>query len=174
MKLQLVTMMTACLVVARGAAAGEMEQNEAWNRHRGFYAEANFGTGWGYFFNYSGFDGFAWIGAVGYSFTPHHAIEGGFGQWYESDKDEGDAGYINAGYLAWRGTIPIMDRFALFGKLGIAGFDDPDGGGAGAPFGGLGLSYAVTPQIDVSLQFQGASAVLAGGGALTLGAAYHF
>jgi hypothetical protein len=176
MKLQLVTMMAACLVVAQGATAGDAEQGEAWNRHKGFWAEADVGTGWGYIPDEAGFQGFAWVGALGYRFTVTHAIEGGVGQWHMSREDDDDA-YVNFGYLAWRGTVPIADRFAFFGKAGIALLNNPDhhdDGWAGGPFLGLGLSYAVTPQIDLDVQVQGVTAVFVGGGVVTAGAAYHF
>src|SRR4030042_2432062 len=131
MKLQIVSTMVACLVVAPWAAAGETEQEQPWNRHNGFYAEANFGIGFAYFGvvtaetapTAAGADGFAWVGALGYRFTSHHAIEGGFGQWYTTFNDENDEDdfldengdlqerddernkevdtHLNAAYLAW-------------------------------------------------------------------------
>jgi len=190
MKPQLVSLMVICLVVAQSSAAGEAEQEQPWNRHKGFYVEGNLGTGFGYFplttINSewdevaAGIAGFSWVGALGYGLTSHHAVEGGFGQYYTPFKDEdeehNDSGHLNIGYLAWRGTVPIKDRWALFGKLGAMNCSTPDGEvpQRWAPFSGLGVSYAVTPQIDVSLQYEGAVYVVVGAGMLTLGVTYHF
>jgi hypothetical protein len=201
MKVQLVFTLAACLVIAPWVAAGETAPGQAWNRHQGLYLEGNVGTGVSYVgFMTSedipagaGVAGFTWVGAIGYSLTAHHAIEGGFGQWFAKFEDEEvawdeegnritrveeNSAQLNVGYLAWRGTVPIQDRFAFFGKLGAMGTvvtnKKEDTGWIVIPFTGLGFSYAVTPQIDVSLQYQGAIYVLASAGALTLGVTYHF
>lgn len=76
MKLQIVLTMLICLLVAQLALAGE----ESRNRHEGPYAELNLGIGLAYFgvvtsetdVSASGIDGFSWVGALGYNFTPHH------------------------------------------------------------------------------------------------------
>jgi len=188
MKLQFTFAMLICLLMAQLALASE----ESWNRHEGPYAELNLGTGLAYFgvitpetdVSDSGIDGFSWVGALGYNFTPHHAAEGGFGQWYtafenddESVADKEESTHLNVGYLAWRGTIPIKDRFAVFGKLGGMLMSIPDTDEEAwmiAPFTGIGLSYAVTPQLELSVQYQGAVYVVAGAGAVTAGLTYHF
>lgn len=192
MRLPLVATLIACFAVAQGAVAGETEQDQAWNRHQGFYVEGNAGTGFAWFLfslggnewtGESGFGGYSWLGTLGYSLTTHHAVEGGYGQWYTADTDQhGDRGRIDFGYMAWRGTVPLGDRFAFFGKLGpmVAAVPGAHGQDSHARqphwmlFTGLGVSYAVTPRIDLSLQYQGASYVLISGGILTLGAGYHF
>ncbi len=202
MKLRLVSMMVACLAIAQGAAAGEAEQDKAWNRHEGFYAEAGLGTGWdGWGVEMKSesnpFSTFAWIGALGYSFTANHAIELGFGQWPDEDFVDEDrssisfeggsavyterleyvSGAFNLGYLAWRGTVPFLDRWAFFGKVGLTVMDIPGGENGGTQVGlftGLGVSYAVTPRIDLRLQSQGGLSGEAYAGMLTFGAGYHF
>jgi opacity protein-like surface antigen len=192
MKLQLVATVVVCLAFAEGAVAEQTQPEQLWNRHRGFYVEGNVGTGFGWFlfsldedkwFGGSGFGGYSWLGTLGYSLTTHHAIEGGYGQWYTPDEDQhGDRGQIDFGYLAWRGTVPLGDRFAFFGKLGPMVAAAPHAHGQHSDlrqphwllFTGLGVSYAVTPQIDLSLQYQGACYILVSGGILTLGAGYHF
>jgi len=43
-----------------------------------------------------------------------------------------------------------------------------------APYGGIGFSYAVTPQLELNVQYQGAAYVLAGAGGVTAGVIYSF
>ncbi len=191
MKLQIILTTLICLLVAQLALAGE----ESWNRHEGPYAEMNLGTGFAYLgilsgtagiaddYNVStyGINGFSWVGALGYSFTPHHAAEGGFGQWY-SDFEDVDyydtiSTHLNFGYLAWRGTLPIKDRYAVFVKLGgmlLNGSDTSTDRWLLRPFTGIGMSYAVTPELELNIQYQGAVYAIYGAGALTAGATYRF
>ncbi len=192
MRMPLVAMMVTYLAVASWVTAGPADQEEPWNRHTGPYLEANLGTGFSYLGIFSQeFDlsdgavgGLSWVGAVGYGLTPHHAIEGGVGQWYTDfeDDDEGGeedvSGHLNMGYVAWRGTLFIKDRSTIFFKLGamvvaVPETETNDAWGV-APFTGVGVSHALTRRIDLSLQYQGGVYVLASAGALTLGAAYHF
>jgi len=195
MKLQLVSTMVACLIVAQGVAAEQTQQEQAWNRHTGYYAEGNLGITWALWGIEMETDAIpAWVGALGYSFTEHHAVEIGFGQSYGNFDDEDRphwifeglwrtkapdyvSGSLNLGYLAWRGTVPIKDRWAFFGKLGVTVMDIPGGANDGtvmAFFNGVGLSYAVTPRIDISLQAQGGATGAAYAAMWTLGVAYHF
>jgi len=191
MKAPLAAIMVTCLAVACWATVAT-GQDEPWNRHTGPYVEANLGTGFTYLGVFGNeFDasdsatgGFSWVGALGYGLTPHHAIEGGFGQWYTDFEDNDEPGHeeidghLNMGYLAWRGTLFIQDRSALFFKLGamvvaVPETETNDSWGV-APFTGIGLSHALTPRIDLSVQYQGGVYILASAGALTVGATYHF
>ncbi len=202
MKLQLVSMMVICLAMAQGVVAGEAEQDKAWNRYQGFYAEAGVGTGWDLWGVEkepadNPFDPFAWVVALGYSFTANHAIELGFGQWPDVDFEDVDnttysfgggsvithreleyvSGAFNLGYLAWRGTVPFQDRWAFFGKVGLMVMNVPGGENDGTQVGlftGLGVSYAVTRHIDLGVQSQGGLSAEAYAGMLTFGAGYHF
>jgi hypothetical protein len=180
--------LSVLLLVASAVSAGEGTQQ--WNRHEGPYAEVNVGTNLYYLGAFSsagdasdaGFQGFGWTAAAGYAFTPNHAIEGGFMQNYldfevEEDSDTEVSTHTNIVYLTWRGTVPIRDRFAFFGKLGgmLASVPDTDESAwVILPFTGLGVSYAMTPAVDLSVQYQGAVYGIVGGGALTVGATYHF
>jgi len=196
MKLQILFTMLICFLVTQLALAGEAQDEQPWNRHEGPYAEMNLGTGFAYLgllsgtagiaedYNAStyGINGFSWVGALGYSFTPHHAAEGGFGQWYADFEDvdhydEDVSTNLNFGYLAWRGTLPIKDRFAVFVKLGGMLISIPDTSADEwllRPFTGIGMSYAVTPELELSVQYQGAVYAIYGAGALTAGATYRF
>ena len=164
-------------------------QNNAWNRHKGWYGELNAGTNLYYLGVFSsageasngGFYGFSWNAAIGYDFNPSHALEAGFMQNYAEYEDEDEDIDVetntNIAYLAYRGTVPLGRRAAIFGKLGLMIFSIPDiddDSWLMLPYTGLGLRYAVTPQIDISAQYQGAIYVLAGAGAFTAGITYHF
>ena len=186
-----VLLISVCIfLVVASAAAHAQDEGQQWNRHQGYYAELNAGTGLVYLGVFgglsaalSGVKGFGWNAAVGYNFNPTHAIEGGFGQLYADFEDEDILGdeevstNANAGYIAWRGTAPIGQRFAFFGKLGLMVASIPDTNEdtwVGLPFSGLGLSYAITPKIDFSVQYQGAVYLIAGAGMATAGITYHF
>lgn len=184
------SLISACIfLVVASAAAHAQDEGQQWNRHQGYYAELNMGTGLAYFgvvTSHSeasdlGFQGFAWNAAVGYNFNPAHAIEGGFLQWYtefeDDDDDEDESTYANMGYIAWRFTAAIGQRSAFFGKLGgmlISVPDTDESAWVGLPFVGLGVSYAITPRIDFCVQYQGAVYIIAGAGAFTGGITYHF
>lgn len=189
------SLILVCVLLVLTSAVALAQDEEQWNAHEGLYAELNLGTNLWYLgagsseydASNGGFEGFAWTCDIGYSFTPYHAIEGGFMQnyvGYDFDNEIDVNANTNVIYLAYRGTIPIKDRFALFGKLGAMFFTfhgsetstNTEGESAwfGLPFSGIGLSYAITPEIDFSVQYQGAVYIIAGGGAVTGGITYHF
>jgi hypothetical protein len=198
-------LISVCIfLVVASAAAHAQDEGQQWNRHEGYYGELNAGTGLAYLgvistsvtdadTTQSGVNGFAWNAAVGYNFNPNSAIEGGFLQWYadfekEDDDDvvithtdgHGDdevSTHMDVGYIAWRGTVPIRQRFAFFGKVGAMLVSIPDtdeSSWAVLPFTGLGVSYAITPRIDFCVQYQGAVYIIVGAGAFTGGITYHF
>ncbi len=196
MKMPMVLTIAACILAAQPALT---QGQEPWNRHQGFYVEGNAGTNLIYLGIISGewaeapaaTGGFAWHAAGGYAFTEHHAVEAGFMQnyaWYDTETPDNEhtvSTHANVVYGAWRPTLPIGDRLSIFAKLGLMYVWVPgiqadetetevDEVGMVAPYTGLGLSYAVTPQIDISVQYQGAVYIVAGAGALPVGAAYHF
>lgn len=184
-----VWLMSICMVlVMTCAAAHAQDEGQQWNRHQGYYAELNAGTNLVYLGIMSGFGetssagimGFGWNAAGGYNFNAAHALEVGFMQNYAQYDDEDDNETwtnTNIGYIAWRGTVPINQRFAFFGKLGAMLISIPDtdeDAWVVLPFTGLGVSYAITPRIDFSVQYQGAVYLIVGAGAFTGGITYHF
>ncbi len=191
MKKQLLLVLASICFFSQIALAEEGQQEDQWNRHQGFFGELNLGTNLIYLGAFSsagdasggGFIGFGWALSGGYYFKPAHAIEGGFMQNH-ADYDDTQGGVeieertnSNIAYLAWRGTVPIHDRFAFFGKLGVMLFSVPqtdESPWALLPYTGLGASYAITPNIECSIQYQGAVYLIAGAGALTGGITYHF
>ncbi len=188
---QLLFILASICFFAPIALAEEEQQEDKWNRHQGFFGELNLGTNLYYLGMVtsegeaasSGFHGFGWSIAGGYSFKPTHAIEAGFMQNYARYIDDSTSLDLkistntNIAYLAWRGTIPIRDRFAFFGKLGAMLISIPDTDEdtwVVLPYTGLGLSYALTQNIEINLQYQGAVYLIVGAGALTGGITYHF
>ena len=186
-------LISVCIfLVVASAPAHAQDEGQQWNRHQGYYGELNAGTGLAYLgvisssvtdedTTQSGVNGFAWNAAVGYNFNPNSAIEGGFLQWYADFEDDDDddevSTHMDMGYIAWRGTVPIRQRFAFFGKVGamLASIPDTDESNwAVLPFTGLGVSYAITPRIDFCVQYQGAVYIIVGAGAFTGGITYHF
>lgn len=164
------------------------------NRHVGTYIEGNLGTNL-YMLGVvssndgrsnTGLNGFAGSVAVGYNTNCWFGFEGGFirssvnidhhedGQYYQN---------INAPYASLRFTAPIGERFGLIGKFGImyaTGSDDRhhdhgnDHLGIVMPFVGIGASYAMTPKVDITAQYQGALYAVVNAGVLTGGVTYHF
>jgi hypothetical protein len=181
----------AVLFFSQLALAEQGQQKQQWNLHQGYYAELNAGTNFYYFgvissdfdASASGTHGFGWNVAGGYNFSPSHAIEVGFMQNYADYEEEDDpelevSAHTNVGFAAWRGTMPIGERFGIHIKLGLMLLTIPETETKDywlmLPFSGIGASYAITPKIDFSVQYQGAVYVLAGAGALTAGITYHF
>ena len=66
--------------------------------------------------------------------------------------------------------MPFGDRFSFIGKLGAMAPQVS----ILLPFTGMGLSYAVTKKVDLSLQYQGAVYGIAGAGLAGVGFTYHF
>lgn len=186
----LVTLIGTLMIWGPGQGLAEDKpQDASWNSHKGPYVEFNAGTNLYYLGVFSsegkasngGFHGFSWNAAAGYNFSPVNALEAGFMQNYAEYEDE-DKGvdvttHTNIGFLAWRGTARIGQRAAFFGKLGLMLFsiaDIDNGSWVLLPYTGLGLRYAVTPQIDFNVQYQGAIYILAGAGAFSAGVTYNF
>ena len=188
MKKQLLFAIALTCFLASIALADEGQQQGQWNRHQGFFSEFNLGSNLLYYGVLSsagnasngGFHGYGWSVAGGYYFSPKHAIEGGFMQSYnkyEDDGDEEENTRADVTYLAWRGKIPIRDRFAFFGKIGAMLVSIPDTDESSwvvLPFTGIGCSYAITPNVEFCLQYQGAIYVIVGYGSVTAGITYHF
>lgn len=165
-----------------------------WNHHAGFYAEGGAGTNLYYLGVFSsvgsvsqeGFVGWGWNAAIGYNFNYRWALEAGFIQSYANFKDaDGNSEYTNADlpYLAARYAIPIRDNFSFLFKFGLMYAhvnlkDNIDGDNSSPsitlPYFGLGMAYAITPKLDVTVQYQGFVYGIVGAGLLSTGLTYHF
>jgi len=91
-------------------------------------------------------------------------------------------------YIAIRFHVPIGNRVNVIFKLGgmypygkvkvfgsAAGIEESGriSGDHTMPFTGIGISYAITPNLALVVQYQGAIYVLASGGVLSGGLVYH-
>lgn len=127
--------------------------------------------------------GLSWNGAVGYNTSRKFALEMGvLGARLKGGSNSNDlTGY--APYLATKFIVPVSQKFAFNFKLGLtylnsrltnAGKNSKSSGSTVLPFTGVGLSYAVTPNIDINLHYQGLVYVIAGAGQAGAGITYHF
>ena len=141
------------------------------------------------------------VGAtVGYNIINTIGIEGGF--IYSSDLNyavETSAWNVNLSaaaaarlyipYFSMRFSVPVGHKVNVIFKIGMMypyGNINLDAQAAGIqasgrisgdhlmPFSGLGLTIAVTPQLDISLMYQGAVYVMGSGGLTSAGVTYHF
>lgn len=185
-------------------ATNDQATMKPWNIHRGTYIEGGLGINAFYALLPSGnkgeVKGYAAALTVGYSFFDNVAAEAGF--IYSTDLNAGvDASVVGINiaasadaqlyipYAALRFHVPVGDRYAVLFKVGAmypyakvklqadaAGIQE-SGRIAGdhiLPYTGFGLSYAVTPQIDFSVVYQGAVYVMASGAVLGAHLTYHF
>lgn len=148
-----------------------------------YYTEANIGPnlyyGPGGSSLTSGLQGYGYNINAGYSYSDVSSVEVGFMQNYATYEKDGDThdGRITAPYAAFRFNTPISRQFSLFTKLGIMFAKvnlDEDTSFIPLPYTGIGLGYALTNNLDISIQYQGAVYVIAGAGLLSGGLSYHF
>jgi opacity protein-like surface antigen len=178
-------------VALANTAKPQPEPSAPWNEHTGFYAEINGGSNFyaGILptsegtFSSAGFQGVGWNANLGYFFTHHFALEGGSMQNYAKlDFDEGDnlSGHLNIPYLTTRFNVPIGDKFSFVAKAGLMAVwatDDENHENTATlvlPFTGIGLSYALTPNLETSVQYQGAVYGVVNLGLVSAGLTYHF
>jgi len=195
---KIVTLTTLAATVCTCAVfAGGAETNVSYHRQTGPWVEANAGSNLFYLgimgndikASKAGMIGWGWNANAGYNFTPYIGLEGGYTQLrtkWRAKSANTDTMYIDANvdmpYGAFRFTIPMGDRFALLGKLGamyLSAIGSSQGYTAESPkvvvpYTGVGASYAITKNLDFSVQYQGAMYFVAGAGLLSGGLAYHF
>lgn len=101
----------------------------------------------------------------GINVNQHFALEAGYGNFGSNTLKNTGAGTSGDArtaadmmYLAAKGTYPIGERFALFGKAGIAhtrialsGFGEPDAKMTHTMLG-LGGEYKITPKVALTLE----------------------
>lgn len=175
--------MAVCFFPLSAAIAGDI----SFNRHTGPYVEANAGytfawvTGsfFGNDFSKGAAVGFGWNVAGGYMFKDWIGAEVGYLQFNPEIEEDtyDDTASVGGAYLAARFNIPIKDRFSFITKVGVMTLSvsgDEDALTSGAMFTGIGVGYALTDKIDLSLQFQGPNFIILGAGVLSGGLTYHF
>ncbi len=176
------------------SVAAAAQTDLAMNRHAGAYVEANLGVNMysaGIFSSEhksvnSGINGYAFNTAVGYYLNDYFGLEGGFTRSSLKLNDSDDSSFyqnINAPYASMRFNVPIGERFSFIAKLGVMyacavddKHDSTDGRyiGIALPYTGIGVSYAVTPKVDLTVQYQGAVYGVVNAGVMTGGVTYHF
>ncbi len=186
---RLILALAASLFLAPLALAEDAQEEQQWNRHQGFYVEGNGGANLFYFALFStemdaadsGFKGGGWSIAAGYNFKPSYAAEIGFMQNFAKfEDDDGDkvSSNTNVPYAAARFDVPIGDRFGFIAKVGFMvpsiASEDAENAAVMLPFVGVGGSYAITPNLDITLQYQGAVYLVVGAGLFSGGLTYHF
>jgi hypothetical protein len=166
----------AYFLIALTASSLAVAEGEMWNQHTGSYMELNVGTNAYYAGILSsrgavgggGMVGVGWSGALGYNFTPAFALEAGFMQnFVDFNLNHGN---LNTPYATTKLTVPLGDRFSFIGKIGAMA---PQAAIL-LPFTGVGVSYAMTKNVDFNLQYQGAVYGIAGAGLAGVGFTYHF
>lgn len=106
--------------------------------------------------------------SLGWQFTPMIGIEAGyasFGTVFESNDNNFSANQdANAWTLSVLGTIPVADRFGLYGRVGAARFDNDASGlvqgvpvsseNETKPFFGAGLKFGLTENVALRAEYQ--------------------
>lgn len=161
----------AALLGTTLALAGGPEPSTEYNKHTGAYVEAGAGATLYHvdlFVEDQGVSGFGANAAVGYQFNPYVALEAGY---FMVTPD--NTSVLSAPNVSVKGILPIGNRFSLFAKLGAVGLF-AKGQSAGAPFAGVGMGVALTKNLDITVQVQGAIFAWAQVGVATAGLTYHF
>lgn len=172
MKKNIISIITLSILTSSAFAA----------HNSGAYVEANVGGAYAStkidFFGTTDTESASAVGAnanLGYQFNRFIAAEVGY-TYYGNDID------ASMGDVAVKAILPITDDFSLFGKLGAGyiGANNNDHGSFDEWAGvyGIGAAYAITPSLDVNVQFQGATIWNAFGdtniGLVSGGLTYHF
>ena len=107
---------------------------------------------------------------VGYVFNKNFSAEFGytsFGTVFDADNDEGSASITqksNAITLSLLGTIPVVDWFDIYGRVGYARFDSNNKGSVEgvrlededgySPFYGAGVKFNLNEQFAIRVEYQ--------------------
>ncbi len=192
-RLALLSVMSIGFLTVYTPSFAETPPEQAWNKHKGMFIEANVGPNLyagvivteNNTFSSSGFQGAGWSAALGYNFSNNFGLEGGFMQnyaHYEINDESNVSAHTNLPYMAMRFTVPIGNKLAFIAKLGgmyawINGSDNSDNGGSTdkilLPYSGIGFSYALTPKLEITSQYQGAIYGVVNAGLLSAGLTYH-
>lgn len=106
--------------------------------------------------------------SLGYQFTPMVGVEAGytsFGTVFEANNNTAAAKQdANAWTLSVLGTIPVADRFGIYGRVGAARFDNNNSGTVQGipvsndnktkPYFGAGLTFGLTDNLALRAEYQ--------------------
>lgn len=106
--------------------------------------------------------------SLGWKFTPMVGLEAGyssFGTVFEANNNNFSANQdANAWTLSVLGTVPIADRFGIYGRVGAARFDNDTSGlvqgvpvdddNKTKPYFGAGVSFGLTDNFALRAEYQ--------------------
>ena len=133
---------------------------------------------------------------AGYDLDKTWAIEGGYADFGSNSYNytnilNGASGNINtashAFYVTGKATLPVTNKIAVYGKLGVAALHDSasgsgdaaavSGGNSTGLYSALGTQFAINKKVSLTAEYEnyGQSSNLGRkAGAFSLGARYHF
>lgn len=111
-----------------------------------------------------------WKGYLGYDFNQYLAVEGGYAHLGKSSNNYGSVASTHSNksalFVAVKGTLPLSERFDLFGKIGPSyNMIDQSVTVLGTPIGtndskrmavmyGVGAEFAATKQLGVRVEYE--------------------
>ena len=154
-------------------------QAQSYNKHTGFYVSGNIGSIadresvdlFSFHITHASMGGYGLNGIVGYQINPYLAPEAGV-SYYRRYGEE-----VMVYDAVLKGILPISTRFNLNGKLGVGSYSSHNESQT-VPYLGLGLGYALTPNLDIDFSMQGSyidfGIATAGLALVSGGLTYHF
>lgn len=147
---------------------------EVYTHRAGMYVEGNVGTlakNYNFiWFSHTSVGGLGENVNIGYQFNPFAALEVG-GSYYDFNNNKHTNNGLGVADLVFKGIVPLTERAALFAK---AGGGLASKGVGGTFYAGVGASYAVTQNLDVSIQMNGPILGIVNVGLISAGLSYHF
>jgi len=115
--------------------------------------------------------GFGWNTNLGFQFMKWLALDGGFSMY-----DMAGASNAYSAHIAAKAILAFTDRFNIFIKLGPGVMFSSESGvdSAGGLFYALGVSLALSKQLDLTVQTSGVTQLVDTVGLVSGGLTYHF
>jgi OOP family OmpA-OmpF porin len=83
---------------------------------------------------------------VGYNFNRYFATEAGYNHLWLAANPSNTSGQVGVEDIAVKGTIPLGDVFSLYGRIGVAGYQNVDSNSSGSFANNLGALYGAGAQ----------------------------
>lgn len=87
---------------------------------------------------------------IGYKFNQYVAGEIGYNNLWLASSPSNSGGQVGVEDIAAKGTLPLGDIFSLYGRLGVAGYQNVDNTDAGKFAHNIGILYGAGAQWAVS------------------------
>ncbi len=87
---------------------------------------------------------------VGYNYNQFFASELGYNHLWLGGTDNNPNGQVGVEDVAVKGTIPVGDVFALYGRIGVGGYQDVSGNGNTNFANNMGVLYGAGAQWSLS------------------------